>query len=111
MSDRVPNSILIEGHAGIGKTTLVKQTCIQWAEGKLLTSDKLVLLLLLRDPNVQKITNEHKLIEHFTKSTSKVEQLCSYLEDKHGAGVTLIIDGFDELSTELRHKSFFRELI
>ena len=108
VSGRVPNSILIEGHAGIGKTTFVKQICIQWAEGKLLTSDRLVLLLLLRDPNVQKITSEHKLIEHFT---SKVEQLYSYLEDKHGAGVTLIIDGFDELSAELRHRSFFRELI
>ena len=111
MSGRVPSSILIEGHAGIGKTTFVKEMCIEWAEGKLLTSDKLVLLLLLRDPYVQKITNEHKLIEHFTKSTSKVEQLFSYLEDNHGAGVTLIIDGFDELNTALRQESFFRELI
>ena len=111
VSGRAPNSILIEGHAGIGKTTLIKQICIQWAEGKLLTSDKLVLLLLLRDPNVQKITNEHQLIEHFTKSTIKVEQLYSYLEDNHGADVTLIIDGFDELSTKLRHESFFWKLI
>ena len=111
VSGRVPDSILIEGHAGIGKTTFVKELCIEWAEGKLLTSDKLVLLLLLRDPYVQKITDEHKLIEHFTKSTSKVEKLSSYLEDNHGAGVTLIIDGFDELSTELRQESFFRELI
>ena len=111
VSGRVSNSILIEGHAGIGKTTLVKEICIEWSEGKLLTSDKLVLLLLLRDPNVQKITDEYKLVEHFTKSASKVNQLCGYLEDNHGAGVTLIIDGFDELSTELRHGSFFRELI
>ena len=111
VSGIIPNSILIEGHAGIGKTTLIKQICVEWSEGKLLTSDKLVLLLLLRDPNVQKITNEHGLIEHFTKSTSKVEQLYSYLEDKHGVGVTLIIDGFDELSTELRRDSFFRKLI
>ena len=111
VSGRVPSSILIEGHAGIGKTTFVKEMCIEWAEGKLLTSDKLVLLLLLRDPNVQKITNEHKLIEHFTKSTSKVEQLSSYIEDHHGDGITLIIDGFDELNTALRQESFFTELI
>ena len=109
VSGRVPNSILIEGHAGIGKTTLVKEICTQWAEDKLLTSDKLVLLLLLRDPNVQKITKEHKLIEHFTSYLTT--ELYNELVKNHGVGVTLIIDGFDELTTELRHESFFRELI
>ena len=109
VSGRVPNSILIEGHAGIGKTTLVKEICTQWAEGKLLTSDKLVLLLLLRDPNVQKITNVHKLIEHFTSYSTT--ELYNELVKNHAVGVTLIIDGFDELTTELRHESFFRHLI
>ena len=110
-SGSIPNSILIEGHPGIGKTTLVKEICVEWAEGKLLTSDKLVLLLLLRDPNVQRITNVQQLIEHFTHSTSKVTQLHSYLEDNHGADVALIIDGFDELSNTLRGESFFVQLI
>ena len=109
VSGRVPNSILIEGHAGIGKTTFVKEMCTEWAEGKLLTSEKLVLLLLLRDPNVQKITNEHKLIEQFT--TNSTDELHKELVKSHGAGITLMIDGFDELSTELRQESFFRELI
>ena len=109
LSDRVPNIILIEGHAGIGKTTLVKQVCKEWAEGKLLTSDKLVLLLLLRDPNVQKITDGCKLIEHFTDYSTT--ELYEELVKNHGADITLIIDGFDELSTELRQYSFFRKLI
>ena len=104
VSGIIPNSILIEGHAGIGKTTLVKQICVEWTEGKLLTSDKLVLLLLLRDPNVQKITNEHELIKHFTNHS--IAELCKELVKNHGADVTLMIDGFDELTSELRQTSF-----
>ena len=58
-----PMSILIEGHPGIGKTTLAKQMCLQWANNQLLTSDELVLLLMLRDPNVQKITTTEQLVK------------------------------------------------
>ena len=107
ISGSIPNNILIEGHAGIGKTTLVKEICINWAEGKLLTSDKLVLLLLLRDPNVQKITNEYKLIEYF-KSSSNTE-LYEELIKNHGADITLIIDGFDELTVLNYAKIHFLE--
>ena len=110
VSSTVPKNILIEGHAGIGKTTLVKEICIKWAEGKLLASDKLVLLLPLRDPNVQKITNVEELIKYFTTDISTVE-LCNELIMNRGTGITLIIDGFDELSIELRNDSFFRQLI
>ena len=105
-----PMSILIEGHPGIGKTTLAKEMCLQWANDQLLTSDKLVLLLMLRDPNVQKITTTEQLVR-YTQSTDQVQCVLSYLQSNNGVGVTLIIDGFDELSTELRQKSFFRKLI
>ena len=105
-----PMSILIEGHPGIGKTTLAKEMCLQWANDQLLTSDKLVLLLMLRDPNVQKITSTEQLVK-YTQLTDQVECVLSYLQNNNGAGVTVIIDGFDELSTELRQTSFFRKLI
>ena len=109
LSGSIPSSILIEGHPGIGKTTLVKEICVEWAEGKLLTSDKLVLLLLLRDPNVQRITNVQQLIEHFTDFEK--ETLHKNLRQTYGVNVTFIIDGFDELSNQLRANSFFTQLI
>ena len=108
--DQCLNSILIEGHPGIGKTTLAKEICLQWANNKLLTSDKLLLLLMLRDPNVQKITTTEDLVK-YTLPADQVQPVLSYLHTTDGAGVTFIIDGFDELSNKLRATSFFRKLI
>ena len=108
--DQCLNSILIEGHPGIGKTTLAKEICLQWANNKLLTSDKLLLLLMLRDASVQKITSTEELVK-YTLPVDQVQPVLSSLHTTDGAGVTFIIDGFDELSNELRHTSFFRKLI
>ena len=108
--DQCPMSILIEGHRGIGKTTLAKEICLQWANNKLLTSDKLVLLLMLRDPNVQKMTNIEEMVK-YTLRADFAEIVLSFLYSTDGIGITFIIDRFDELSNELRHSSFFRGLI
>ena len=93
-------SILIEGHSGVGKTMLVKEICLRWAKAELLNSSQLVLLLLLRDPKVQEISNEQQMIEYFltpSLTSSGVKLIHQHLEEKHGTDVTLILDGLDEL--------------
>ena len=107
---QIPMSILIEGHPGIGKSTLCKEICIQWANNYLLKSDKIVILLMLRDPRVQDITSTEEIMQYALPS-EHVQPVVSYLNYTDGDGITFIIDGFDELSSTLRRMSFFRNLI
>ena len=104
-------SILIEGQTGIGKTTICKEICYQWAKNSLLTTDKLVLLLLLQDPNVQKIASECQLVNYFSVSAITKDTLMKYLEDGCGAGITFILDGYNKLSVQQQKNSFFKDLI
>ena len=103
--------ILIEGHTGIGKTTLCKEICYQWAENNLFTPEKLVLLLLLQDPMAQKITSEYELAEYFTTSFDFIEPFNEYLISSCGAGVTIVIDSYDQLNEELQDNGFIKDLM
>ena len=52
-----PKLILIDGAPGMGKTTLCKEIAHQWANKKLLKDTKMVFLVFLRDPAMQKIND------------------------------------------------------
>ena len=110
-TNECPKHILIEGHTGIGKTTLCKEICYQWAENNLFTSDKLVLLLLLQDPMAQKITSEYELAKYFTTSFDFIEPFSEYLISSCGAEVTIVIDSYDQLNEELQDNGFIKDLL
>ena len=65
---------------------------------------------MLRDPKLQSITTTEELVKYYV-SADHAQCVVDYLKHTSGDRITIIIDGFDELSGELRQKSYFRNLI
>ena len=110
-----PESTLIEGAPGIGKTVLSKEIAFQWASGILLTNKILLFLIFLRDPLVQKIMSLKDLVKYyyrFDKSSDAIASSCAdYVLQSNGDGIMFIIDGFDEYPENLEQNGFISEIL
>ena len=94
------SSLLIEGVPGIGKSTLAYEMCKRWANGSALQKYSLVLLLRLRDDDVQRYWSPDKLEEligRYLKLQSWKPQVIQEIIDNDGEGLLVILEGFDEL--------------
>ena len=99
--------ILIEGGPGMGKTTLVWQVCHCWGRRELFGQYSTVLLLPLRDSEVQQAKEVEDLLFHLMrdKKTRK-------LNVGNGRNILVILDGLDELPGSLLSKqSVFTDLL
>ena len=105
--------ILIEGAPGIGKTILSKEIAYQWANNNLLSDKTLLFLIFLRDPEIKNITSLEDFIAYAlcSKESEKVQRIRKYLEDTSGFHVTIVFDGYDEISDEIRYNSFIAKII
>ena len=105
-----PGIVLIEGVPGIGKTVLSKEIVFQWANGELLSDHTFVFLLPLRDIESQKIDSVKSLINYFGYP-QVTEYIVNYITDSKGKDITIVFDGYDELSEELRKDSFLYKMM
>ena len=104
--------VLIEGGAGIGKTTLTISLSEDWACGELFQEFELVLLLSLRQREVASASSLPELLKLFHSSPSVCESVASYLEEEEAEKVLVIADGWDELGeSERREGSFLYQLL
>ena len=100
--------LIVEGNAGIGKTTLCTMLAEGWAEGKILTQFDCVLLLPLREELVSSANSLLELLNFFHESKLVCSTVAEYIERKNGAKVLVIADGWDELkSVKQSNKSSF----
>ena len=101
--------ILIEGAPGSGKTTLAWYICQKWESGELFQEFNLVVLVQLRDPDIQSAQSIADLLP--CSSMSRLQSVCSEIEASEGRGVLWVLDGWDELPPPLQQSSLFHQLI
>ena len=92
-------TILIDGDAGIGKTTFCIAVCEDWADGKIFQQFKLVLLLPLRQQKVASVGSLLGLLELFHPNQKVRGLVKDYFEEGEGS-ILVIADGWDELGNE-----------
>ena len=98
--------ILVEGDAGIGKTTLCTSLSEDWANGELLTQFELLLFLPLRHKSAS-VDSFHDLLHLWGLNQDACASVASYIEEKEGEGVLVVADGWDELDESKRKEGSF----
>ena len=101
------NKVLIEGHAGIGKTTLTLMLSEEWALGNILHQFSCVLLLPLREKKVSSATSLLDLLKLLHCSEKIRTSVAEELAENEGEGVLVLADGWDELEGTQRSKDSF----
>ncbi len=109
---KFPKLVVIKGAPGGGKTTLLWELCRRWANGEGWTDYSLVVLLRLRDKNVQEAVELVNLFQCKNIDTSKNVVATTLIRNHHGHGILFILEGLDELPPSLKHEdSIFMKLI
>ena len=86
--------ILIEGPAGIGKSTLCKEISLQWASKNVLKNRTLLILLSMNDPKVKNLTNIELIVNHFIQSEILAHKINKWLIKTKGKYLTIVIDEY-----------------
>jgi len=107
--------VLIEGAPGIGKSVLLRHVAAEWGKKLVLKMFKLVLLICLRDPNIQKAVSICDLLQLFCKGDSSSPEIATagsrYFFSNGGEDVAFLIDGYDEFPEKLQNHSLIADIL
>ena len=96
--------ILIKGDPGMGKSTLAINICKCWAEGSLLQDYNAVILLPLRDPEIQAAKSIADIL--LMPDESLRAEIATEIISQFGENICFILEGYDELPQQLLTNNF-----
>ena len=103
-------TILIEGIARSGKTTLMWHACREWAAGRLFPEVNILICLSLDDPSLHSAKSLADLIPH--ESSEMREAVANEIARLSSKGVCFLIDAWDEAPSSVQRKgSYVHRLI
>ena len=103
------NFVLIEGAPGSGKSTLALHICQEWAKGKLFQEFDIAILVRLRDPLVREAKTIADILPCIDTAVANVTE--AVIKSLYGKGVLWVLDGWDELPSDLPRDSIINKLI
>ena len=102
--------VLVEGAPGIGKSTLAWELCRQWPTMESLQRFSLVVLLKLREKEVQSAKSISGLFP-WEDDLAQSRLVAEKVKETNGKGVLFVFDGFDEFPADLRETSAVMKVI
>ena len=101
--------VLVEGIAGAGKSSMVINACREWGMGNIFKGFKRVVLVELRDPNIQAAESLADILP--ARNREMAEEMEALIKAVDGEGTLIIFDSWDEFPAHLRQESLVQRTI